>query len=82
MAGTTGLEPATSAVTGQRSNQLSYVPSSPNVAAPDALLSAFEEVTGGLSGFAATSLSVTERGGFSLHACGKTHGVRRPPLQP
>jgi hypothetical protein len=28
MAGTTGLEPATSAVTGQRSNQLSYVPKS------------------------------------------------------
>jgi hypothetical protein len=26
MAGTTGLEPATSAVTGQHSNQLSYVP--------------------------------------------------------
>jgi hypothetical protein len=28
IAGTTGLEPATSAVTGQRSNQLSYVPTS------------------------------------------------------
>src|SRR5271155_3316 len=27
MAGTTGLEPATSAVTGQHSNQLNYVPS-------------------------------------------------------
>src|SRR5580658_4351387 len=32
MAGTTGLEPATSAVTGQRSNQLSYVPTSYNTA--------------------------------------------------
>ncbi len=30
MAGTTGLEPATSAVTGQRSNQLSYVPNAFN----------------------------------------------------
>ncbi len=29
MAGTTGLEPATSAVTGQRSDQLSYVPRLP-----------------------------------------------------
>jgi hypothetical protein len=28
MTGATGLEPATSAVTGQRSNQLSYAPSS------------------------------------------------------
>jgi hypothetical protein len=28
MAGTTGLEPAASAVTGQRSNQLNYVPDS------------------------------------------------------
>jgi hypothetical protein len=27
LAGTTGLEPAASAVTGQRSNQLNYVPS-------------------------------------------------------
>jgi hypothetical protein len=26
LAGTTGLEPAASAVTGQRSNQLNYVP--------------------------------------------------------
>jgi hypothetical protein len=32
MAGTTGLEPATSAVTGQRSNQLSYVPSANSIA--------------------------------------------------
>jgi hypothetical protein len=30
MAGTTGLEPATSAVTGQRSNQLNYVPRGTN----------------------------------------------------
>jgi hypothetical protein len=29
MAGTTGLEPAASAVTGQRSNQLNYVPFEP-----------------------------------------------------
>ena len=31
MAGTTGLEPATSDVTGRRSNQLNYVPFSDNV---------------------------------------------------
>ncbi len=31
VAGTTGLEPATSAVTGQRSNQLSYVPTQYNI---------------------------------------------------
>jgi hypothetical protein len=32
MAGTTGLEPATSDVTGRRSNQLSYVPAmSPDI---------------------------------------------------
>jgi hypothetical protein len=30
MAGTTGLEPAASAVTGQRSNQLNYVPNAQN----------------------------------------------------
>ncbi len=37
MAGTTGLEPATSAVTGQRSNQLNYVPFLPGLSgiAPD-----------------------------------------------
>ena len=35
MAGTTGLEPATSAVTGQRSNQLNYVPAiNPSTALP------------------------------------------------
>jgi hypothetical protein len=31
MAGVTGLEPATSGVTGQRSNQLSYTPAVPNL---------------------------------------------------
>jgi hypothetical protein len=31
MAGATGLEPATSAVTGQRSNQLSYAPAGDGV---------------------------------------------------
>ena len=33
MAGTTGLEPATSAVTGQHSNQLNYVPNATPAAA-------------------------------------------------
>ena len=37
MAGTTGLEPATSAVTGQRSNQLSYVPMLQLADAPDSV---------------------------------------------
>ena len=35
MAGTTGLEPATSAVTGQRSNQLNYVPRASTVVQTD-----------------------------------------------
>ena len=35
MAGTTGLEPAASAVTGQRSNQLNYVPTRQNNAMPN-----------------------------------------------
>ena len=35
MAGTTGLEPATSAVTGQRSNQLNYVPNTRSLQALD-----------------------------------------------
>ena len=34
MAGTTGLEPAASAVTGQRSNQLNYVPTRQNAQLP------------------------------------------------
>ncbi len=37
MAGTTGLEPATSAVTGQRSNQLSYVPTGSGSGRADAV---------------------------------------------
>ena len=40
MAGTTGLEPATSAVTGQRSNQLSYVPNLVIESGPTAPVSA------------------------------------------
>ena len=40
MAGTTGLEPAASAVTGQRSNQLNYVPK----LCRDALCAAFAEL--------------------------------------
>ena len=44
MAGTTGLEPAASAVTGQRSNQLNYVPFKPPVSEreiPENILSMF-----------------------------------------
>jgi hypothetical protein len=40
MAGTTGLEPATSAVTGQRSNQLNYVPSAKSKVNPNTRASA------------------------------------------
>ena len=35
MAGTTGLEPATSCVTGMRSNQLNYVPLRKGLQTPD-----------------------------------------------
>ena len=35
MAGTTGLEPATSDVTGRRSNQLNYVPALPDRRLPE-----------------------------------------------
>src|SRR6185437_12543788 len=56
MAGTTGLEPATSAVTGQRSNQLSYVPSIPNRASSTHRAT----VKPAHFGFAATCLSVSE----------------------
>jgi hypothetical protein len=35
MAGTTGLEPATSDVTGRRSNQLNYVPALPSRRTPE-----------------------------------------------
>jgi hypothetical protein len=35
MAGTTGLEPATSDVTGRRSNQLNYVPALPGRRPPE-----------------------------------------------
>ena len=38
MAGTTGLEPAASAVTGQRSNQLNYVPTRQRSNTRDALI--------------------------------------------
>ena len=38
MAGTTGLEPATSAVTGQRSSRLNYVPANTSQMKGDATL--------------------------------------------
>jgi hypothetical protein len=55
MAGTTGLEPATSAVTGQRSNQLSYVPRLHIVAASDSASAYF-----GHQGETRTSNATTE----------------------
>ena len=44
MAGTTGLEPAASAVTGQRSNQLNYVPTRQSTSAIDLLCGVAREV--------------------------------------
>jgi hypothetical protein len=37
VAGMTGLEPATSCVTGRRSNQLSYIPKKGNMVGDDSL---------------------------------------------
>ena len=67
MAGTTGLEPATSAVTGQRSNQLSYVPSYSQYPERLHFLQRFDTRSGmhvgsfkGTVRHAATGLSLTE----------------------
>ncbi len=64
MAGTTGLEPATSAVTGQRSNQLSYVPESGQLGRmpPEPMISS---VPG--NRFAAYSISAPQ--GAELETC-------------
>ncbi len=75
MAGTTGLEPATSAVTGQRSNQLSYVPrvnlENPLHAADGSEFNLVRHAANRLNGgkpsctlASATSLSVSEKRRF------------------
>src|ERR1700690_2690774 len=54
MAGTTGLEPAASAVTGQRSNQLNYVPTRQNQEIPRTRLEisqGFRGIAQGVTGF-------------------------------
>ena len=71
MAGTTGLEPATSAVTGQRSDQLSYVPKQLRRSAGDrwaGLLHGARALTGH-SHIARTASSVTEPAGRRRNRC-------------
>ncbi len=78
MAGTTGLEPATSAVTGQRSDQLSYVPTGLlRFAASDQTFVVWEAagrqcgmgcyaVRFQWTNIAATFMSVAEKDGFAV----------------